>query len=110
MKPKSELPPCPVATTVSLIGSKWKLLIIRNLSKRAWWRFNELQKSLEGVSQKVLTASLRELEADGIIYRKDYFTNPPKVEYGLTELGNRLKELLDVMARFGTYYKTLITD
>ena len=110
MKPKSELPPCPVATTVNLIGSKWKLLIIRNLSKRAWWRFNELQKSLEGVSQKVLTASLRELEADGIIYRKDYFTNPPKVEYGLTELGNRLKELLDVMARFGTYYKTLITD
>ena len=109
LKPKSELPPCPVATTISLIGSKWKLLIIRNLSKRAW-RFNELQKSLEGVSQKVLTASLRELEADGIIYRKDYFTNPPKVEYGLTELGNRLKELLDVMARFGSYYKTLTAD
>lgn len=109
MKPKSELPPCPLATTVSLIGSKWKLLIIRNLPKRAY-RFNELQKSLEGVSQKVLTANLRELEADGIIYRKDYFTSPPEVEYGLTELGNRLKELLDVMARFGTYYKSLTAD
>ena len=107
MKTKSELPDCPVATTVSLIGSKWKLLILRNLSSRTW-RFNELQKSLDGISQKVLTTSLRELEADGIIFRKDYCTNPPKVEYGLTEIGKKLQELLAVMADFGTYYKTVI--
>ena len=107
MKTKEQLPACPVATTVSLIGSKWKLLIIRNLVERAW-RFNELQKSLEGISQKVLTTSLKELESDGIIYRKDYQTNPPKVEYGLTELGLQLKKLLDTMADFGTYYKSQI--
>lgn len=107
MKTKSELPECPVATTVSLIGSKWKILILRNLSFRAW-RFNELQKSLEGISQKVLTQSLRELENDGIIYRKDYFTNPPKVEYGLTEMGEKLHDLLSAMADFGNYYKSAI--
>lgn len=106
MKKKSELPECPVATTVSLIGSKWKLLILRNLSYRPW-RFNELQRSLEGISQKVLTTSLRELEADGIIFRKDYWTNPPKVEYGLTETGKKLQNLLAVMADFGSYYKAL---
>ena len=108
MRRKEELPECPVATTVSLIGSKWKLLILRNLMKREW-RFNELQKSLEGISQKVLTDSLRQLEADGIIYRKDYKTNPPKVEYGLTELGSHLQELLESMAEFGEFYK-LKTD
>lgn len=107
MKSKSELPECPVATTVSLIGSKWKLLILRNLSSRPW-RFNELQKSLEGISQKVLTTSLRELESDGIIYRKDYRTNPPKVEYGLSDMGEKLQDLLTVMADFGNYYKNAL--
>ncbi len=107
MKTKDQLPSCPVATTVSLIGSKWKLLIIRNLVKRDW-RFNELKKSIDGISQKVLTSSLRELESDGIIYRKDYQTNPPKVEYGLTNLGKHLKTLLDTMAEFGDYYKSQI--
>ena len=107
MKTKAELPECPVATTVKLIGSKWKLLILRNLSFRAW-RFNELQKSLDGISQKVLTTSLRELESDGIVLRKDYGTNPPKVEYSLTEIGKELHGLLAVMADFGTYYKTVI--
>lgn len=105
MKTKQELPECPVATTVSLIGSKWKLLIIRNLLKRTW-RFNELMKSIDGISQKVLTTSLRELENDGIIYRKDYKTNPPKVEYGLTILGSELQEILNQMAAFGDYYKS----
>lgn len=109
MKTKSELPECPVALTVSLIGSKWKLLILRNLSRRPW-RFNELQKSLDGISQKVLTTSLRELEADGIIFRKDYHTNPPRVEYGLTALGEKLHELLSVMADFGTYYKSSLQN
>ena len=104
MKNKNELPECPVATTVSLIGSKWKLLIIRNLMRRSW-RFNELLKSLDGISQKVLTDNLRQLENDGIIYRKDYKTNPPKVEYGMTNLGLELSKMLDIMASFGDFYK-----
>ena len=102
MKAKEELPECPVAITVSMIGSKWKLLIIRNLTKRTW-RFNELQKSLNGISQKVLTDSLRQLESDGIIFRKDYHTNPPKVEYGMTDLGLELSKMLDIMASFGDF-------
>ena len=79
MKTKDELPDCPVATTVSLIGSKWKLLIMRNLLVRPW-RSNELQKSLDGISQKVLTDSLRSMEADGIITRTVYPEVPPRVE------------------------------
>ena len=71
MRSRKDLPDCPVATTISLVGSKWKLLIIRNLMRRPW-RFNELLRSLNGISQKVLTDSLRQLEIDGIIYRKDY--------------------------------------
>ena len=102
-----DLPECPVATTVTLIGSKWKLLIIRNLMNRTW-RFNELLKSLDGISQKVLTDNLRQLEGDGIIFRKDYKTNPPKVEYGMTDLGLKLSKMLEVMASFGDYYKTQV--
>jgi len=109
MKNKNELPECPVATTVSLIGSKWKLLIIRNLMSRTW-RFNELLKSLDGISQKVLTDNLRQLESDGIIFRKDYKTNPPKVEYGMTNLGLELSKMLDIMATFGDFYKTQIDN
>ena len=105
MRNINELPECPVATTISLVGSKWKLLIIRNLTKRTW-RFNELQKSLNGISQKVLTDSLRQLESDGIIFRKDYHTNPPKVEYGMTDLGLELSKMLDIMASFGEFYKS----
>ena len=78
MKTKAELPDCPVATTVSLIGSKWKLLILRNLLVRPW-RFNELRKSLDGISQKVLTDSLRSMEDDGIITRTVYPEVPPRV-------------------------------
>ena len=89
MKTKAELPACPVATTVSLIGSKWKLLIIRNLLARPW-RFNELQRSLEGISQKVLTESLRSMEADGIVVRTSYAEVPPRVEYSLSELGESI--------------------
>lgn len=81
------------------------MLIIRNLTKRTW-RFNELQKSLNGISQKVLTDSLRQLESDGIIFRKDYHTNPPKVEYGMTDLGLELSKMLDIMASFGDFYKS----
>lgn len=104
MKKKNELPECNVATTISLIGSKWKLLIIRNLNLRSW-RFNELQNSLEGISQKVLTESLKSMINDGIVSRKDYHEIPPKVEYSLTELGKSLKPLLDEMEKFGLMYK-----
>lgn len=107
MKIKQELPACPVATAVALIGGKWKLLIIRNLRNRAW-RFNELQRDLDGISQKVLTDSLRQMIEDGLVYRKDYKQNPPKVEYGLTELGKELLPIIDALSDFGVYYKTIV--
>ena len=80
MLTKEEMPACPVATTVRLIGSKWKLLILRNLFMRPW-RFNELKRDLEGISQKVLTDSLRSMESDGIIIRTAYPEIPPRVDY-----------------------------
>lgn len=110
MLTKEELPECPVATTVQLIGSKWKLLIIRNLQTRPW-RFNELKKNLEGISQKVLTDSLRSMEEDGIIIRTVYPEVPPRVEYSLSELGQSMKPILDSMAKWGNDYKaSLKTD
>lgn len=107
MKKKNELPLCPVATTVNLIGSKWKLLIIRNLRERSW-RFNELQRDLEGISQKVLTNSLRELISDGLVKRTDFKSNPPHVEYSLSELGIKMLPIIDEMAKFGNYYKSIL--
>ncbi|MDO4467821.1 MAG: helix-turn-helix domain-containing protein [Bacillota bacterium] len=104
MRTKSELPECPVATTVGLIGSKWKLLIIRNLLVRPW-RFNELKKNLEGISQKVLTDSLRSMEEDGLITRTVYPEVPPRVEYALSELGETLRPILNAMQEWGTNYK-----
>ena len=101
---KEELPACPVATTVQLIGNKWKLLIMRNLLVRAW-RFNELQKSLEGISQKVLTDSLRSMENDGIVIRTVYPEVPPRVEYALSELGESMRPILDAMETWGIAYK-----
>lgn len=106
MKTKEELPECPVATTVQLIGSKWKLLILRNLLARPW-RFNELRKSLEGISQKVLTDSLRSMEEDGIITRTVYPEVPPRVEYALSELGESMRPIIKAMEEFGLYYKSL---
>ncbi len=104
MKTKDELPECPVATTVSLIGSKWKLLIMRNLLARPW-RFNELQKSLDGISQKVLTDSLRSMEADGIIVRTVYPEVPPRVEYSLSEMGESMRPIIKSMEEWGLDYK-----
>ena len=104
MKTKAELPDCPVATTVSLIGSKWKLLIMRNLLVRPW-RFNELQKNLEGISQKVLTDSLRSMEADGIITRTVFPEVPPRVEYALSELGESMRPIIKSMEEWGLEYK-----
>ncbi|MCR4601880.1 MAG: helix-turn-helix transcriptional regulator [Clostridia bacterium] len=104
MKRKDELPDCPVATTVSLIGSKWKLLIMRNLLVRPW-RFNELQRNLEGISQKVLTDSLRSMEKDGIITRTVFPEVPPRVEYALSELGDSMRPIIKSMETWGTEYK-----
>ena len=107
MKTKEELPACPVATAVSLVGGKWKLLIIRNLRARPW-RFNELQRDLEGISQKVLTDSLRQLTDDGLVLRYDYREMPPKVDYRLTELGEAMLPVIDALADFGKYYKSVV--
>lgn len=104
MLTKEELPECPVATTVQLIGSKWNLLILRNLMDRPW-RFNELKKSLEGVSQKVLTDSLRSLENDGIITRTVYPEVPPRVEYALSDIGESMRPILTSMKEWGENYK-----
>ena len=104
MLTKEEMPACPVVTTVQLIGSKWKLLIMRNLLQRPW-RFNELRKNLEGISQKVLTDSLRSMEEDGIITRTVYPEVPPRVEYALSALGESMRPIIGAMEAWGTAYK-----
>lgn len=104
MLTKKELPECPVATTVQIIGSKWKLLILRNLLSRPW-RFNELKKDLDGISQKVLTDSLRSMEEDGIITRTVYPEVPPHVEYALSDIGESMRPILDAMKDWGITYK-----
>lgn len=104
MLTKDEMPACPVATTVQMIGSKWKLLIMRNLLVRPW-RFNELKKNLEGISQKVLTDSLRSMEDDGIIIRTVYPEVPPRVEYALSELGESMRPIIKSMEQWGLDYK-----
>lgn len=106
---KSEMPECPVATTVQLIGSKWKVLIIRNLMQRPW-RFNELKRDLTGISQKVLTDSLRSMELDGIIKRKTYPEIPPHVEYSLSDLGKSMKPIIEAMAQWGINYKKFLNN
>ena len=98
------LPDCPVALTVTMIGSKWKLLIMRNLLARPW-RFNELQKSIDGISQKALTEALRSMEADGIVSRTVYPEVPPRVEYALTELGESMRPIIKSMENWGKAYK-----
>ena len=106
MVKKKELPDCPVATTVQMIGSKWKLLIMRNLLQRPW-RFNELQRNLEGISQKVLTDSLRSMETDGIITRTVYPEVPPRVEYALSELGESMRPIIESMETWGLNYQNV---
>lgn len=104
MLTKEEMPACPVATTVALIGSKWKILIIRNLRARPW-RFNELRNDLVGISQKVLTDSLRSMEDDGIIIRTVYPEVPPRVEYALSELGESMMPIINSMETWGLEYQ-----
>ena len=103
MLTREELPECPVATTVQLIGNKWKLLVIRDLLNGPR-RFSQLMRSLP-ISQKVLTDNLRALEADGIIERKAFAEVPPRVEYSLSPLGLSLKPILDAMMEWGEGYK-----
>ena len=104
MLTREEMPACPVATTVQLIGSKWKILIIRNLMGRPW-RFSELKKDLDGISQKVLTDSLRSMEEDGIVTRTVYPEVPPRVEYALSELGESMRPIIKAREIWGTEYK-----
>lgn len=105
----NELPACPVETTLSLIGDKWKVLILRDLITGTK-RFGELKKSIGTVSQKVLTAQLRNMEENGLVHREVYAEVPPRVEYSLTELGQSLKPILDAMKNWGEEYKKSITD
>lgn len=100
-----ELPACPVETTLTLISDKWKVLILRDLLQGTK-RFGELKKSIGHVTQKVLTAQLREMEASGLLTRKVYAEVPPRVEYTLTELGYSLKPILDAMWTWGEAYKS----
>lgn len=100
---------CPVQMTLQLIGDKWKVLIIRDLLTGTK-RFNELMRSVEGITQKVLTSHLRAMEADGLVTRTVYPQVPPKVEYNLTETGFSLKPILDSMVEWGSEYKKNITE
>lgn len=105
MLTKEELPECPVATTVQLIGNKWKLLILRNLIYNDSQRFTDFLKSIPAISKKVLTDNLRALEDDGIVEREVFAEVPPRVVYSLSKLGESLKPILDAMWEWGTDYK-----
>ncbi|MGN1451250.1 MAG: winged helix-turn-helix transcriptional regulator [Eubacteriales bacterium] len=100
----NDLPDCPVETTLTLIGDKWKVLILRDLMPGTK-RFGELKKSIGSVSQKVLTSQLRDMEQSGLVSRKVYAEVPPRVEYSLTELGKSLQPILDAMWNWGKDYK-----
>ncbi len=104
MKNKNELPLCPVEVTLSLISDRWKVLIIRDLLNGTK-RFGELKKSIDNITQKVLTSNLRSMEKDGLIIRKVYAEVPPRVEYSLTETGLSLKPVLSSLADWGMAYR-----
>ena len=109
MLTKAELPECPVATTLQLIGNKWKILILRNLMVRPW-RFNEMLRSIPGISQKVLTDNLRALESDGIITRTVFPEVPPRVEYALSGLGESMRPIIKAMETWGTGYQQMVCE
>ena len=102
---KKNLPACPVELTLLLISNKWKVLIIRDLLEGTK-RFSELKKSINNISQKVLTSNLREMEENELLTRKVYPEVPPRVEYTLTDIGYSLKPLLDDMDKWGTWYRS----
>jgi DNA-binding HxlR family transcriptional regulator len=109
MLTKEEMPNCPVATAVQLIGSKWKLLVLRNLIVRPW-RFNELLRDLNGISQKVLTDTLRSMEADGLITRTVFPEVPPHVEYALSDLGKSMQPIIRSLETWGMNYQELVRN
>ena len=102
---RENLPECPASTAIEIVGSKWKLLILRSLMQSPH-RFSQLKRSLPGISHKVLASSLRSMEDDGIISRKVFPAKPSKVEYSLSELGMSLKPLLMAMEDWGKFYKS----
>lgn len=104
MLTKEELPPCPVATTIRLIGNKWKIFIIQRLLDRPW-RFNELRRSIDGISERVLTDNLKELEADEIVTRTVYPEVPVRVEYALSETGESMRPIIMSMREWGLAYQ-----
>lgn len=108
-KAGKDLPACPVETTLTLIGDKWKVLILRDLLTGTK-RFGELKKSVGNVSQKVLTAQLRSMEENGLLTRTVYAQVPPRVEYTLTSLGESLKPILDAMGNWGEEYKASLNE
>ena len=100
-----DLPACPVETTLMLIGNKWQVLILRDLNLNGTMRFKALQRSIGGISQKVLTSNLRAMEESGIVHREVFAEVPPRVEYSLTELGETLQPVLGAMWAWGESYK-----
>ena len=104
----ADVPPCPVATCVALIGNKWRPLILRDLLPGRPMRFKELQRSVGGISQKVLTSNLRELEDAGLLVRRVYPEVPPRVEYSLTEEGMSLAPVIEAMKAWGEKYQVLV--
>lgn len=106
---RKELPECPVATTLQLLNSKWKIYILQRLLVRSW-RFNELKKSLAGINHKVLIEQLRQMEDDGIILRKDNGTFPRHVEYSLSDLGKRMLPIIQSLHDFGVEYKKILAQ
>ena len=109
MLTKDELPPCPVATTLMLIGNKWKIFIIQQLMDRPF-RFSELRRAIPGISEKVLTDNLRALEKDGLITRTVFPEVPPRTEYALSELGNTMRPIIESMATWGTGYQQIVRE
>lgn len=105
-----DLPACPVETTLTLIGSKWEVLILRDLMANETMRFGELRRSVGKVSQKVLTSQLRQMEAAGLVHREVYPEVPPRVEYSLTDLGRSLKPIIDAMWNWGEGYKEKLAE
>lgn len=107
MLTKDELPPCPVATTLMLIGNKWKIFIIQQLMDRPF-RFSELRRAIPGISEKVLTDNLRAMEKNGLITRTVFPEVPPRTEYALSELGNTMRPIIESMATWGTGYQKIV--
>jgi DNA-binding HxlR family transcriptional regulator len=105
--PIPQYPTCPVMTTLAVIGGKWKPAILWEIDQHGVRRFGELKKAIRGITQKMLTQQLRELEEDNILVRKVYAQVPPKVEYDFSPYGETLWPILHEMAAWGLHHRTL---